>query len=355
MPGTIAPNAGATPSSVSTFAYSETDIAENVASGLDELIELRKSAFVVWIDVCGLADIDLIQRIGREFKLHRLALEDATNIHQRAKVDEFEDHLFIVARMPHDQDHVETEQISIFLGDGYVITFQERAGDCFEPVRQRLREGSGRIRVAGADYLCYALIDAIVDSYFPALESIDGDIERLEDHVLTTPSSSPMEEIHNLRHELLLLRRAVSPHREMVNVLIRNEHQLITDTTRLYLRDCYDHTNQLMDAIETYREFTSDLVNVHMSIANARLNEVIKVLTMIGAVFIPLGFIAGIYGMNFDVTSAPWSMPELRWRYGYPAVLLLMLTTVGGMIYYFWKKGWIGSGRARERRRGRRV
>jgi magnesium transporter len=270
-----------------------------------------------------------------------LALEDAINTHQRPKVEEYDDHLFIVALMLDEAGAVETEQVAFFVGAGYVITFQERPGDCFENVRERIRKASGRIRGAGADYTCYALLDAIIDTYFPALERAGDVLEILEDRVIAAPEPGNISELHDMKRRLLLLRRAIWPHREVFNTLLRDEHPLIAPDTRPFLRDCYDHTIQLMDIVETYREMASGLVDVHLSSVSMKLNEVMKVLTVVATVFIPLSFIASVYGMNFDRERSPWNMPELGWHYGYPFSLLLMCASAAGLIWYIWKKGWL--------------
>jgi magnesium transporter len=270
-----------------------------------------------------------------------LALEDAVNTHQRPKVEEYDDHLFVVALMVDANGSADTEQVAFFIGEGYVITFQERPGDCFENVRDRIRKATGRIRTAGADYTAYALLDAIVDGYFPALEKMGDRLEVLEDRVIGTPESGNITELHDLKRDLLLLRRAIWPHREVFNTLIRDEHPLIAKETKLFLRDCYDHTVQLMDIVETYREMASGLVDVHISSVSVKLNEVMKVLTIVATVFIPLSFIASVYGMNFDRETSPWNMPELGWYLGYPFALLLMCASAAGLLWYIWKKGWL--------------
>ena len=242
---------------------------------------------------------------------------------------------------------VETEQVAFFLGKEYVVTFQEHAIDCFEPVRDRIRRAKGRIRKAGPDYLCYALIDTIVDAYFPALERHGDQLEELEDKIVTRPEAEHVGQLHDLKRDLLMLRRAIWPHREMINELIRDEKSFIAADTRIFLRDCYDHTIQLMDIVETYREIASGLLDVYISSVSTKLNEIMKVLTIIATVFIPLSFIASLYGMNFDRAASRWNMPELGWPFGYPLVLLLMLATAGGLMGYFWRKGWLFGQRAR--------
>ncbi len=278
------------------------------------------------------------------FGLHRLALEDVLNTHQRPKAEEFDDHIFFVTRMFRPDTAARTEQLSIFLGKDFVLSFQEEHGDCLEPVRERIRKGRGRVRDKRADYLCYVLLDAVVDDYFPVLERYGEKLEALEDEVITRSEPEQIGQLHDLKRELLTVRRSVWPHREMINAVIRDANPLIAEETQLYLRDVYDHTIQLMDIVETYREIASGLVDVYVSSVSAKLNEIMKVLTIISTIFIPLGFIASLYGMNFDRTSA-WNMPELGWRFGYAFALLLMGGTVAGLLVYFRRKGWLGVSR----------
>jgi magnesium transporter len=323
------------------MAFGPDDLMEREILDLKSIVEIRQKYTTIWIDVVQFGDADLISEIGEKFGLHRLALEDAINTHQRPKVEEYEDHLFIVALMLDANGSLNTEQVAFFVGAGYVITFQERPGDCFENVRDRIRKATGRIRAAGSDYTAYALLDAIIDNYFPALENIGDLLEVLEDRVIGSPEPANITELHNMKRGLLLLRRAIWPHREIFNTLIRNEHPLIAKDTRPFLRDCYDHTVQLMDIVETYREMASGLVDVHISSVSVKLNEVMKVLTIVATIFIPLSFIASLYGMNFDRETSPWNMPELGWYLGYPFALFLMCGSAAGLVWYIWKKGWL--------------
>jgi magnesium transporter len=242
---------------------------------------------------------------------------------------------------------VETEQVSMFVGKDFLLTFQERTGDCFTPIRDRLRHGTGRVRQLGPDYLTYALIDAVIDGYYPILEGYGEAIDTLEDEVIERAESEQMHRLHVVKRDLLMLRRAVWPTREMVNGLIRDESPFIGDVARVYLRDCYDHTIQLMDVVETYREISSSLLDAYLSSMSARLNEIMKVLTIIATIFIPLSFIASVYGMNFDPSVSPWNMPELKFYYGYPFALAIMAAVAGGLLYYFRRRGWMGGRRKR--------
>lgn len=298
---------------------------------------------VAWIDVDGTGDPQTIQSLGAVFGLHPLVIEDLVNVHQRAKVEQYNEQLFVVARMAGAPPEHETEQIGLVLGRNFVLTFQEgRPGDSFGPVRERIRKAAGRIRTAGADYLAYSLLDAVIDGYFPVLEDIGERLESLEDEILARPGRGTFHRVHDLKRELLALRRAVWPLREAVSGLIREPCALIGDETRLYLRDCYDHAVRIIDFVETYRELGSDLTDLYLSSVSQRMTEVMKVLTIIATIFIPLTFIAGIYGMNFHTDKSPWNMPELGWYWGYPFALLLMGLVALALVAYFWWKGWLG-------------
>jgi magnesium transporter len=341
-PGTLIPDPNAAETRISAICYGAENIAEAQNCKTTDIADLRGKAPVLWIDVSGLADVTAIEAVGEIFGLHQLALEDVINVHQRPKAEAYESYLFIVFQMLSHGQTTFGEQVSMFIGDGYVLTFQERSGDCFDPVRDRLRRAKGRIRQLGPDYLGYALIDAAIDSYFPILETLGEEIEALEDDVVANPKPILVDRLHRIKRELLALRRAVWPTREMLNTLIRDELPQISETTRPYLRDCYDHAIQLMDIVETYREIASSLLDVYLSSLSARMNEVMKVLTIIATIFIPLGFVASLYGMNFDRAS-PLNMPELGWRFGYPFALAVMMAMAVGLIWFFRRRGWIGS------------
>lgn len=353
-PGTlIAPTEARAPV-VDVLAFTAEEFVEHTNVDIETISEIRRRHAVTWVNVTGLGDADLLVRIAATFGLHQLALEDVLNVHQRPKVEEFDDHLFIIARMIASPESTETEQVSIFLGADYVVSIQEKPGDCFEPVRERVRRGKGLVRGRRADYLGYTLIDAVVDAYFPTLEALGEKLELLEDAVISDPGSGSIRSLHEMKRDFLNLRRAIWPHREMLSTLVREQHPQLSRDTQVYLRDCYDHTIQLMDLIEAYREIASDLVDVHMSSVSANLNEVMKVLTIIATVFMPLGFIASLYGMNFDPSVSSWNMPELSWRMGYPFALGLMMICAIGLLVYFRRKGWLSSNgksdpRARER------
>lgn len=346
-PGTLRADPEAPPPRITVIAYGRDELTEREVERAEELEGLVGRHPVTWVNVDGLGDTAVLQVIGRTFGLHPLALEDVVNVFQRAKLEHFGEHLFFVGRMVHRQEHLDSEQLSMFLGDDFLLTFQERPGDCFEPVRERLRSGRETIRAKGPDYLAYALVDALIDSFFPVLEVYGELLGDLEAEVLGRPHPDTAPRIQEAKRDLLALRRAAWPHREAVNQLWRDDTPLIQDATRVYLRDCYDHVVQLMDLVENYREMGSGLMDLYLSMLSNRMNDVMKVLTIIATVFIPLGFIAGVYGMNFDPEVSPWNMPELGWAWGYPYALGLMAAVAAMMVWYFHRKGWIGAAASR--------
>ena len=335
-------------------------IARRPIASIDELPPLPPGHTIRWISVSGLGDAEVLRAIGARFNIHPLVLEDIANTAQRPKVEAYSDCLFIVTRVPAgdgsrpgtrnsgrsgDDGALVTEQLSICVGRDFVITFQEDAEDVFEPVRHRLAGDAGRMRARGADYLAYAILDTAIDAFFPLLEVYGENVEDLETDVIEKPAVNQIARIHDLKRNLLTARRAVWPQREMLNGIIRDETPFISADTKIFLRDCYDHTIQLIDMIETYREIASGLVDIQLSSQSNRMNEIMKVLTIISTIFIPLSFIAGVYGMNFD-TASPWNLPELKWRYGYPAVWVLMIVIAGSLLLWFRRKGWIGKSRS---------
>ncbi len=341
-PGTIVTDPNALQPTIQVFSFDANHLEEHRVDSVDELAPFLADDCMTWVDIDGLGDAKTIKKVGTLFNLHRLVLEDIVNVHQRAKMEEYEDHLFIVARMVTLDEHLETEQISLILGDKFVITFQEHPGDCLDQVRRRLRSGLGIIRQMGPDYLMYALLDAIIDGYFPVLETYGDQLNELEDQLLSRPTSSVIARIHRMRSEFFILRKSIWPHREMVNALLRESTPRIQQETRIYLRDCYDHVVQLIDLTETSREIASDLRDFNLSQISMRQNDIMKVLTVTATIFIPLNFVAALYGMNFDSSVSPWNMPELEWFYGYPFALLLMLATAVGLLMFFWYRGWLG-------------
>ena len=294
---------------------------------------------VAWVNVDGLGDEVVLRGLGEAFSLHRLALEDVVNLGQRSKVEAYDEDLFIVARTPSDWTRP-AEQLTLVLGSNYVLSFQETAGDSFDGVRERIRHGRGKIRKMGPDYLTYALIDAVIDSYFPILEEISGRLEALEEEVLDSPDQRTVAQVYEVKRRLLELKRTIWPQREALNSLIRDAGSQIGAETALYFRDSYDHAIRIAEMVESQRDLCSDLMSTYLSVVSNRMNEVMKVLSIIGTVFIPLGFIAGLYGMNFDPEISPYNMPELGWYFGYPFALTLMGATTIGLLIYFWRKGW---------------
>jgi magnesium transporter len=342
-PGTLVAVPDAPKTVIQVMAFGPDKIVEHVVSDVQQVRSFVGKWPVTWINVIGLGDISVINALGNIFDLHRLALEDVVSVHQRAKVELYKNCCFIVVRAIKSEAVYSSDQLSFFLGSNYVLSFQEKSGGYFEAVRDRIRHGTGRLRTAGPDYLTYALIDAAIDWYFPVLEKYGEALELLEDSVVARPNPECMHQIHDMRHGLMILRRAVWPLREAVNALMRDSIPLVTDETRVYLRDCYDHTVQIIDLLENYRDVASSLMEVYLSSISNRTNEIMKVLTIFAAIFIPLSLIAGIYGMNFDPQSSPWNMPELKWTLGYPFVLGLMALVAMVLLLYFRRKGWIGS------------
>ncbi len=341
-PGSITVDPSASPTSIRVLAFGPDRLEERDLADVEALVQVRGNWPVTWIDVAGLADTDTIQRIGAILDLHPLAVEDVLHTHQRPKVDYYGESCFVVARMLSREEIGRGEQFSMFLGPGFVATFQERAGDCLNPIRERIRAGRPRIRGAGADYLAYSILDAIVDEHFPVLEHYGERLEQLEDAVMANPERDVIRRVLEVKHDLVSMRRAIWPLREAVNELLRDGGRLLTEETKVYLRDTYDHTIQLIELTETFRELGASLMDVYLSSVAQRTNEVMRVLTMISTIFIPLTFLAGIYGMNFDVQTSPWNMPELRWRYGYPLTLLAMALVGVGLLFWFRRLGWIG-------------
>jgi magnesium transporter len=323
---------------VSLIDYDESAVNEREIASIEECFPCRDSAETSWINVTGLHDTVLLTKLADQFGLHPLVLEDIVNTHQRPKLEEYDGYLYIVIKML-DYDEttalVTSEQVSLVLGPTYVLSFQEREGDVFGPIRERIRNGKGRIRQGGADYLAYALLDAIIDHYYAVLENLGEQIESLEDNVIGDPTPEFLGTIHSLKREMIYVRKAVWPLREVVNSLERGESQLIKKATRVFMRDVYDHTIQVIDAVESFRDIISGMQDLYLSSISNRMNEVMKVLTIIATIFVPLTFVAGIYGMNFS------HMPELQWRWSYPLFYVVVVCVGLGMIAFFRKKRWL--------------
>jgi magnesium transporter len=340
-PGTLVIDPQAPHPVISVIAYGPDDLVEESNADPGSIRSYLGKWPVTWINVDGLGDADTINALGEIFELHPLVLEDVVHTHQRPKFEEYDSHAFIITRMPQLEEAFRTEQVSIFLGADYVLTLQERPGDCFEPVRKRLRNQRGLVRRQGADYLAYALLDAVIDSYFPLLEDYGERLDDLEAEISERPGPATVARIQQTKHDLQALRRTIWPQRDTLNVLIRDRSPLISDDTRVFLRDCYDHSIHIMELVETYHEVAAGLIELYMSSVGHRMNEIMKVLTVIATIFIPLTFIAGIYGMNFNPAASPWNMPELNWYLGYPFALGLMVVVVLGMLFYFRRRHWI--------------
>ena len=341
VPGTIQVDSEAPHPELTVMAWGPDGFEELQAPTLGAVQQLRARFPVLWVNVDGLGDKSTLEELQKQFGLHALAMEDVVSVHQRPKVDAYEGHLYVVMRMFTVGEGLQDEQISLFVGQGWVLTFQEHPGDCLEPVRTRVRQGRPRMRQGGADYLAYAIIDATVDHLFPVLEHYGDRLEELEDQIFEATGNEPAQRLQRIKRDLVSVRRAVWPLREALSQLMREDSPLIREDTRVYLRDAYDHTVQLLDLVESDREIVSGLKDAHMTVISNRMNEVMKVLTIIGTIFIPLGFVAGLYGMNFDSGISPWNMPELGWAYGYPAALLLMASIAGGLLVFFRRKGWL--------------
>jgi magnesium transporter len=319
--------------------YDEAQLQEKEPKSIEECFPFKDLPTVTWVNIDGLHDISVMEKVGKHFNLHPLVLEDILNTEQRPKIEDFDDYIFIVLKMlcyDENQNQINSEQISIILGSNFVLSFQERVGDIFDPLRERIRNSKGRVRKMGPDYLAYCLLDAIVDNYFVVLEKLGEKIEGMEEELVTNPTPETLQTIHNLKREMIFLRKSVWPLREVVSRLERGESELIKDSTGIYLRDVYDHTIQVIDTVETYRDMLSGMLDIYLSSISNRMNQVMKVLTIIATIFIPLTFVAGIYGMNFEF------MPELKWHWVYPwAFWLVMLGVAGVMLVYFRRKKWL--------------
>jgi magnesium transporter len=345
LPGTLIIDEDAEYPTIVLFDYNQANFIRKEIAAPEECLSYLDTESVSWVDVQGLGNKDILQRLGKVFELHPLVLEDVVNMAERPKIEDYEDQLLLIARMVvprEDTCGFYSEQVSLVLGKHYLLTVQEEPEhDCFESVRTRIDKGKGIIRKQGSDYLAYALLDAIIDGFFPVLELYGERLEELEEEVIINPTPETLQQIYKVRRELLQLRRSIWPQRDAINALIRDGSELISNDVRIYLRDCYDHAVQVMDMVETYRELASGLMDVYLSSVSNKMNEVMKLLTVVSAIFIPLTFVAGIYGMNFNTEKSPLNMPELNWYWGYPACLALMAAIAVSLLILFWRRGWL--------------
>jgi len=323
---------------ITLIDYDEQNIREKQVDEIEQCFQFKTTPTVTWINIDGLHDIQVIEKIGKNFDFHPLILEDILNTGQRPKFEDFENYIFIVLKMltyDDDEETIKSEQVSMILGQNFVVSFQEIQGDVFENIRERIRTAKGRIRKMPPDYLLYTLLDAIVDNYFAILEKFGEKIESLEEQLVRNPDERILQKIHSIKRELISLRKSVWPLRELVSELQRSESELISESTVIYFRNVYDHTIQVIDTVESFRDMASSMLDIYLSSISNRMNAIMKVLTIIATIFIPLTFIVGIYGMNFK------NMPELEWKWGYGAVWLVILIVAACMLVYFRRKKWL--------------
>jgi magnesium transporter len=337
-PGTVEADASLQSQKViiTILQFNESFIEEIVLNNLSDLKDLTNDSCVTWINVDGTHDATIIEKIGSLYNIHPLTLEDIANTDQRPKFEDYESYVVVMMKMLYYDTELHNEQLSIVLNNNLVITFQENhGGDAFYPIRKRLKEAKGRVRKYGADYLCYALIDAVVDSYFNILEVVGDKIEGIDEQLITDPTPDTLNVLHAMKREMIYLRKSVWPMRDMVNSMERSDTMLIKNTTDVYLRDVHDHVVRVIETVENYRDLINGMMDIYLSSLSNKMNEVMKVLTIISTLFIPVTFIVGVYGMNFDY------MPELRSPYGYAATWLVMLAVMATLLYYFRRKKWL--------------
>ncbi len=321
---------------ITLIQYNETVFVEKEFYILSECLDCVLPNTIKWINVDGIHKVELVEEIGKRFNIHPLTLEDIVNTSQRAKFEDYDSYVVAIMKMIYYENEINSEQLTVVLMDGMVISFQEiHGGDAFDMIRTRLRQGKGRVRRMGADYLAYALLDAVVDCYFTILEKVGDRIEVLEEEVMDEPSKDILRQIHHMKREMIFLRKAVWPMRELINNLERSETELVKPTTDIYLRDLHDHAIRVIDTVETFRDLLSGMMDIYLSSVSNRMNEVMKVLTIITTIFVPITFIVGVYGMNFDY------MPELHTKWGYPLTWASILITIGLLLYYFKRKKWL--------------
>lgn len=329
---------------ITVIDYDEKQFQKKTVERIEDTFPFRDSQTVSWINVDGLHEISILEIIGQHFNIHPLVIEDILSTHQRPKIEIFDDYIFIILKMiryDHEEDEINMEQVSLILGKNFVITFQEMEGDIFDPLRTRIENGKGRARKSGSDYLAYAILDILVDNYFLVLEALGEEIESLETAVLEDNDPSLIERIHYLKRQLIDLRKTIWPLREVIANLQRSESLLVSKPIGRFLGDLHDHVMQTIDALETYREMTSSILDIYLTMMSNRMNEVMKVLTIIATIFIPLSFLAGVYGMNFDTSISPFNMPELENPYGYIMFWSLAVAIGVGLLIFFRRKRWI--------------
>lgn len=321
---------------ITLIEYNETEFIEKEYFDIADCINNFDPKMVKWINVDGVHDVSVIEKIGKQFNIHSLTLEDIANTNQRPKFEDYDSYLVSIMKMIYYDGELHSEQLSVLLTEGMVISFQEaQGGDAFDLIRNRIRQGKGRIRKMGSDYLAYALIDAVVDCYFAILEKIGDRIELIEDGLIANPDKETMRQLHDMKREMIFVRKAVWPMRELINNMERSETELIKPGTDIYLRDLHDHAVRVIDTVETYRDLLSGMMDIYLSSVSNRMNEIMKVLTIITTLFVPVTFIAGVYGMNFEY------MPELHSRWGYASVWIIMLSIIFSLLVYFRKKKWL--------------
>jgi magnesium transporter len=323
---------------VTMFDFDSSQYVEKTITNIEECFPTKDKPTTTWINIDGLNDVEMMQKLGTHFDIHPLVLEDILHTEQRPKMEDYDNYIYIVLKMLYLDDkngEIVAEQISIILGNNYVISFQEKEGDFFDPIRDRIRNYKGRVRKMGPDYLAYALMDTIVDHYFVILENIGERIEKMEDELLHNTHEKQSQDIHHFKRYIIYLRKHIWPLRDMISALQKSESRLIKKPTTVFLKDVHDHSVQVMETVETYRDLITGLHDIHLSSLSNRMNEVMKTLTIISTIFIPLTFVVGVYGMNFEY------MPELKWKYGYYEVMGLMAVVAILMLVYFKKRKWI--------------